>query len=131
MGPALKFLYSQNYFDVKIVEEAKSFAREAVEFAIKKIEAQNGNETVKEILIERLNQIEIVAGIPEDLMKVEEIYDELKLKSDESYVKTYLEVDKYLKKLELEPKESWRRKLNENCSNFNVKYFEEENILSD
>jgi predicted DNA-binding protein YlxM (UPF0122 family) len=133
MKPALEFLYSQKYFDGKVADAAKSFAREAVEFAIKKIEkVQSRFDHVKELVIEQLKKVKIVAGIHEDLMKVEkieEIYDELKLKGHENYTIMYLEIAKYNRKLKLEPKESWRRKLNEKSSEFNVKYFVEENIL--
>jgi hypothetical protein len=133
MKPAYEFLNSRKYFDAKISEAAKSFAREAVEFAIKKIKkGQNRNETAKELIIERLKKTEIIAGIHEDLLKVEkveEFYDELELKGDESYTKTYLDILKYNKKLELEPKESWKRNLNEKSFEFNVKYYAEENIL--
>jgi hypothetical protein len=117
MRPAFEFLYSRKYFDTKISETAKSFAREAVEFAIKKIkEGKNGNETAKELMIERLKETEIIAGIHEDLLKVEKVedfYDELELKGDESYTKTYLKILKHNKKLNLEPKGSWKRNLNE------------------
>jgi hypothetical protein len=132
MRPALEFLYARKYFDEKIAKAATKFAKEAVEFAIKKIQDQNGNQIDREKLIQRFKEIQIIVGVPEDLLKVEKVedlYEELELNIDENYIKTNLEIMRYNQKLENEPKESWRRILNEKSYNVDVKYLVDKNIL--
>jgi hypothetical protein len=133
MKPALEFLYASRFYDKEIVKSVEKLASEAIEFVIQKIENDESlDETIKEEAIEYLREINIEAGVPRELLndkKLDEFYDELQLKSDKNYVKTFFETQKYSGKIKLEPKKSWRRKENEKTTNFGVKYYSDGNLL--
>lgn len=135
LRPVVEFTYSQSqrYRNEDVERSANVFATDAVNFAIEKISL--GTELVDNIkhdVIDRLKSVRIILGFPEEISssrKIEEFYNELKLKGNETYFESCREFHKHHQKLENEPHESWRRKLDEMTFKTEVEYFSNDNYL--
>jgi hypothetical protein len=132
MRPALESLYARKYRNEKIEKSAEIFAREAVEEFIHLVSESNLNYFYKLLIADRLRSMKFVFGAPKEVFiadEIEKFFDQLQLKDDEKYFKTWLEIDKHSRRMEKLPKTSWRRKLNEVTLEYSEKYFADENFL--
>lgn len=133
MRPAVAFIYLERYRDEKIVESAKVFVREAINFALSNV--INGTElknTVKFDVMRRLTSMRIIIGFPEEILssqKNEEFYDELSLSGNESYFEACREFHKHHHKLENERKKTYRRRLDEITLKSEVEFIAQDNVL--
>jgi hypothetical protein len=132
MKPALELLYARNYRNKETEKSAEVFAREAVEEFINLVGESNLNYFHKLVVAERLRSIKFVFGAPEEVFSAEGLelfYDELDLNGDEKYFETLNEILKHHRKLGNEPKQNWRRKLDEITLTYDVEYFPDDNFL--
>ena len=130
--PALDALYAKKYRKPEIQKAAELFAREVVEDVIEKIKETNVNSTVLEDVIDHLRNLNYIMGFPEEILddsKMDQFYDELDLDGSEDLVTTYLEIERHFKKIENEPKDDWKQKLDRLMKEHSVKSILEDKIL--
>ena len=130
--PALDALYAKKYRKQDIQNAAESFAREVVEDVIEKIKETKLNSTIIEDLTEHLRNLNYIMGFSENIIndsKINEYYDELDLVGSEDLVTTYLELERHFHKIENEPKEDWKQKLDHIVKESSVKNILNEKIL--
>lgn len=117
MNPALMFLYSSRYENEMQQESIEDFTEEAIEFAVKKIETETRwDDKIKKDLIDKLSSIKIIAGYPKGILepqKIEEMFSNLLLSDEQTFVSMTLEIQFNQDKVSLEPLQSERRKLND------------------
>lgn len=130
--PALEALHAKKYRKPDIQKAAEHFAKEVVEDVIEKIKETNVNATIIEDVIEHLRNLNYIMGFPEDIInesKMNEFYDELDLVGSEDLVTTYLGIEKNFRKIENEPKDDWKQKLDQLVKENSVKSLLEDKIL--
>ena len=132
LRPVLDALYAKKYRNQDIQKAAETFAKEVVEDVIDKIKETNLNSTIIEDVIEHLRNLNYIMGFSEEIIddsKMNEFYDELYLEGSEDLVTTYLKLAKHFHKIENEPKDDWKQKLDHLVKEHSVKNFLEDKIL--
>lgn len=134
MRPGLEFTYLQSYEDQKYRKSMEIFARQTIEFAVKKLKATNRwEEKILQDVVKRLEAIKLVVGYPDEFLDpkaIDEIYSGIKIGIERNYAKMYREMYKNYYALLREPT-SERRKLKELASAeyHSFKYSAEDNIM--
>lgn len=117
MGPALDFLYLQKYRDDSLRDSMESFAHETIEFAIKKVKAENRwEDKVLQDIIQRLRSIKFYVGYPDEFTDphvIEEMYRGVKFDAHQSYAEILDEIYKNFFQILREPATSKTRKFTE------------------
>lgn len=115
MSFALDFLYLRKSKNKKLKTSLERFARENVDFAIKKIKSSSQlNKQVLQDVIERLEKVKIIAGYPEEILdpkRIEEIYAELNFNDELSYARITNDIYQHFERLSREPIDSQIGKL--------------------
>ena len=103
MRPALEVLLSiESYRDA---EKLDKFAKDAIQDFIEKVKTENEtilSKEVKEKTVEKLIKIKVLSKLfTKDLndKNLDEYYDELDLKGDETFIQSALKMQKFLKKI--------------------------------
>lgn len=123
MGPALSFLYLLRYNDEEQRKSMKNFAQETIEFAIKKVNANEESEWKEEVVkdvIEHLQSIKLIVGYPKELIDpeiIEDIYSGIKFGDELNESQKFWEISKYYEKHRREPKSSIAQRLTEQLFN--------------
>lgn len=130
--PTLDALYAKKYRKPEIQKAAEQFAKEVVEDVIEKVQETDLNTTIIEDVVDHLRNLNYVMGYPADITnesKMNEFYDELDLVGSEDLVTTYLGMEKNFRKIENEPKDDWKQKLDQLVKEESVKNLLEDKIL--
>lgn len=130
--PALDALYAKKYRKPNIQTAAVTLAKEVVEDVIEKLKETNLNTTIIEDVTEHLRNLNYIMGFSEDILddsRLNEFYDELDLEGTEDLVTTYLGMEKHFRKIENEPKDDWKQKLDQLVKQESVKNYLEDKIL--
>lgn len=133
LRPALELLYSRRFHDAVIETSARSLTRKAIETCMNII-TQQAMLPLKIVidLIAKLDKTRIVVGFTESFLsftELEKYYKELSLQGDENYIRTWHSALRHQQKIDNEPNESWRRKVNEWAKSAYIKLDATANIL--
>lgn len=132
-GPALQALYAAKYFSLETQQSVINFTKEVVgDFMTNMNTINNFSEDLKQDLKEKLNKIEYLVGYPKEalnLQRIEEFYEELDLDGTEGSVETYLKIHQFSHKMNNNPLNNWKKKLNDRSFEYHVKYYTDDNIL--
>lgn len=134
MRIAFETLIASRYYNAEISQAALQMSKETVGHAIEKMEETNciKNQEMRLDIIDHLKNMTYVIGAHHELLnlsKIEEIYEELELFGNESFVTTELKLKKHDRKFINERKTSWIKDLEIKASYDSPHYFEEENVM--
>lgn len=134
MRPAVEALNAANLYDKTVQTSATELVALAVSDSIRQINRSKliNNET-KKLMTKKLKSVKLWVMFPDDILnttKIDEMYDELQLNGNESFVEVFVELPKFDRKLETEPLDSWIKIVKKAIINDFTSYFIDNNILS-
>lgn len=131
--PAMEALFASKYFDPIAQQAAKEMTQEAVNDILKDLRINTIlSKTLGNDLIERLQNITLIIGYCDEVLNIsliDEIYEELGLRGNESFVITELHLKKHNRKMISEKRTSLIRRLDTLSKEYKVALYIDENIL--